>query len=45
VLNLNHLKARRERVRKDSRRVEAKINYGGEVRDTLFLGGERLSYS
>jgi hypothetical protein len=40
--------SRRERVRKDSKRVEAKRKcWGGEVRNTLFGGGgeERASYS
>jgi hypothetical protein len=35
----------KERVRKDSRRVGAKRKLlGAEVRDTLFLEGERASY-
>jgi hypothetical protein len=34
------LEPKRERVRKESKRVEAKRKYGGEVRDTLFQEGE-----
>jgi hypothetical protein len=33
----------RERVRKDSRQVETKEKYGGEMRENLFLGRRRRS--
>jgi hypothetical protein len=34
---------KKERVRKDGKRIKAKRKYGGEGRDILFLGEERAS--